>query len=736
MCIRDKTSVYSDLFGHNERLSREFENYYSTYDPDTNRLVGLLDEMAEKNSGDISYSRKADMYDILCRECKVHVFENSDLFFEMSSGRGRASWGGLQSCVGSFMHNRTADKWLGVYRREIDSDLSEGLLYAWDNPVGFDHHCPGYDKILKLGITGIISEAENEFEKCEDQRKKEFYRSVIRANKALVCLIGRFADEARKLAGLSSDKDKTEHYNRVAAAAENISLGAPKTFYEALSLIILYRECVSSVEGIGISTFGQLDRMLYPFYTADIEAGVITREKVFELFCDLLIYTEIRFKAASEYNETSTTIELGGCDRQGNAVCNELTEAVLEAVLTVRSIGTKINCRISQKHPKKFLENIASILYAGLPTLMMHNDDVLIPARVNQGQDIEDARLYVGGGCHEIVLQGSEVCTRADTWINLPAILLRTMENAEECQSYEEFEEKYLCDVKAYHERIVKLKNAGESKWCEYDPLVLFSSSIEDSLKKGLDVTEGGAKYNSTALSMLGTATFIDSLYAVKQLVFDEKRLTLPEFCKIIKNNFADNEALRQYIVKKLPKHGTNSDIMNEFSAKVLNALSKVSGQTNARGGKYLPAFYPHDIYVTLGNKIGATPDGRLAGTPLSRGVSPSEFVATESPLELINSLKSIDFTEYADSFCAELTLPVIEDMSDATKIITAVTEAFLEAEGSSLQINLLSRDVLIDAKAHPELYPNLCVRVCGYSARFSALRSDRQDEIINRMIR
>ena len=476
--------------------------------------------------------------------------------------------------------------------------------------------------------------------------------------------------------------------------------------------------------------------MLYPYYVSDLEAGIITRDEAFELFCDLLIYTEVRFNAAREYHETSTTIELGGCDRDGNIIYNELTELVLGAVLNVRSIGTKINCRISKKHPKKFLEKIASVLLAGLPTIMMHNDDILIPARVNQGQDIGDARLYVGGGCHEIVLQGSEVCTRADTWINLSAILLRTMENAEECKSYEEFQKKYLSDVKAYHERIVKLKNAGESHWCEYDPLVLFSSSVDGSLEKGLDVTEGGAKYNSTALSMLGTATLIDSLYAVKQLVFDEKKMTMSELNEVIRSNFANEESLRGYIIKKIPKHGTNSDIMNKFSAEVLSELSKVSGQTNARGGKYMPAFYPHDIYVTLGNKIGATPDGRLAGMPLSRGVSPSEFVSTESPLELINSLKSIDFTEYADSYCAELTLPTMENEASSVNIITAVAEAFLEAGGSSLQINLLSREMLVDAKAHPELYPNLCVRVCGYSARFSALRADRQDEIINRMIR
>ncbi|MBP3334476.1 MAG: hypothetical protein J6M35_10585 [Clostridia bacterium] len=726
----------SELSIHKEKLEYEFDSYYSTYDPDTKRLLALLENMVKENSNVSSYTLKANMYEILCRECSVHLFENSDFFFEMSSGRGRFTWGGLQSSVGSFMHNRTHSEWLGAYRKEIDGDLACGLLHAWDNPVGFDHHCPGYDKILRLGIAGIISQAEDELKKCTDPRKCEFYSSVIRANKALITLARRFEDKAKRLAESSCDADKASHYKKIALAAGNIASGAPKSFYEALCLIIFYRECVGSVEGIGISTFGQLDRMLYPYYVSDLEAGIITRDEAFELFCDLLIYTEVRFNAASEYHETSTTIELGGCDRDGNIIYNELTELVLGAVLYVRSIGTKINCRISKKHPKKFLEKIASVLLAGLPTIMMHNDDILIPARVNQGQDIGDARLYVGGGCHEIVLQGSEVCTRADTWINLSAILLRTMENAEECKSYEEFQKKYLSDVKAYHERIVKLKNAGESHWCEYDPLVLFSSSIDGSLEKGLDVTEGGAKYNSTALSMLGTATLIDSLYAVKQLVFDEKKMTMSELNEVIRSNFANEESLRGYIIKKIPKHGTNSDIMNKFSAEVLSELSKVSGQTNARGGKYLPAFYPHDIYRDLGAKTGATPDGRLARTPLSRGASPSEFVATESPIELIHSLKSIDFTQFADSFCAELTLPTMENEASSVNIITAVAEAFLEAGGSSLQINLLSREMLVDAKAHPELYPNLCVRVCGYSARFSALNEKTQDEIINRMIR
>ena len=183
------------------------------------------------------------------------------------------------------------------------------------------------------------------------------------------------------------------------------------------------------------------------------------------------------------------------------------------------------------------------------------------------------------------------------------------------------------------------------------------------------------------------------------------------------------------------PKHGTNDPELNEFSAKLLSDLSTLSGQTNARGGKYLPAFYPHDIYRRLGVLTGATPDGRLAGEPLSRGVSPSEFIPA-SPLDLISSLGPIDFSAYGESFCAELTLPNLSATPENVNNLVAIIEAFLLMKGSSLQFNLLSHEELLDAKRNPEAHPNLTVRVCGYSAKFTSLAPDVQDDIVSRAIR
>ena len=718
-------------------VAAEFDAYYSSFDPDTDRLLELLRARFPEDAPlPSSYEAKAALYELLAGECRIHLFRRSGFFFEISSGRDRFTWGGLQSQVGSFFHVRTAPLWLEAYAAETAPDREQGYLYNWDNPVGFDHHCPGYDRILSLGFLGILREAETRLAACGDEKKRSFYRSVIRADRALLRLADRFAGEARRLSAAAEDPEEAAHYRRIAEAAAHVPANPPRTFYEGLCAVVFCREVIGSLDGIGISTFGHLDRMLYPLYRADLEAGRATREDAMRLIRDLLLYTDVRFDTEHVYRETSTTIELGGCDRDGNLVENDLTMLILDAVRSVRSVDTKINCRISRGHSPVYLRRIALVQAEDLPTLMMHNDDVLIPARVRQGEAPEDARLYVGGGCHEIVLEGTEVCTRADTWISLPRLVLDAMEHSRDAGDYETFYRRFLDTVRAYHERIVAAKNRWEARWCELDPLPLYSSTFSASLEQGLDVTEGGAKYNTTTLSMTGAATMIDSLYAVKALVFEEKALTMDRFLEILQADFRDEEPLRQRILHRLPKHGTGDAELDAFSAAVLEDLSRVSGQQNARGGRYMPAFYPHDIFRPLGERLGATPDGRPAGAPLSRGVSPSEFISTKSPLDLICSLASIDFTSFADSFCAELTLPRMEDREQAVTVLYAVIQAFLQSGGSSLQFNLLDRDTLLAARDHPERYPSLTVRVCGYSARFMTLAPQVRQEIVDRAIR
>lgn len=721
---------------HDTNLRKEFDTYYSSYDPLVTPLTERIKQIIADHPEDSSYMRKTRVIEMFCRETPVHLFANTPLFFEFSSGRGRCTWGGLYSQAATYLHNSTAEHWLTPYADALKDDRAEGFMHGGANPVGIDHFCAGYDNLLMMGLNGIIAQAEAKRNACVDERKRDFYTCVIRCNRALIELADRFSTEAARLAQDAPTEELKAHYNKIAEAAAHCPAKPPRNFYEALAFIVFYRECVGSVEGIGISTFGQLDRLLIPYYRADLEAGRVTPDEAKELICDLLSYTSIRFLSDTRFYETSTTIELGGCDREGNVVYNELTDLILQAVIDVRSISTKINCRISKAHPAEYLNKIAAVQLANLPCIMMHNDEVLIPARVNQGQEVADARLYLGCGCHEVVLANTEVCTRADTFISLPRILLETLKKGHDYPTFDAFYREFLGDAQFYYDKIVRLKNKGEKHWCEYAPMPLYSSSLTGTLDSGKDITEGGAKYNTTALSLLGAATVIDSLYSIKHLVFDEKKLTIARFVQILNENFENDQVLRHYIVNRIPKHGTNNPVLNEFSAQVLEDFSTMAGQINARGGKYLPAFYPHDLYRRLGLIIGATPDGRAANTPLSRGVSPSEFVETDSPLEIIHSLRHIDFTKFADSFITEITLPQLEDTPQNRQIIIAIIQAFLDAEGSSLQLNLLDHEMLVEAQNNPEKYKRLMVRVCGYSAVFVTLSKETQDEIIQRAIR
>jgi len=282
---------------------------------------------------------------------------------------------------------------------------------------------------------------------------------------------------------------------------------------------------------------------------------------------------------------------------------------------------------------------------------------------------------------------------------------------------------------------VIGQKEKLEAQWYEHSPMPLYSAMITGCLESGLDLTQCGAKYTSTALSMVAPATFIDSLSAIKRLCFDEQKYPLPRLIEILEKNFTGEERLRQYIVNRLTKYGTGNEEADAFSARVLHDLSQVSGQENGYGKKYYPAFYAHDIFRNLGKGTPATPDGRPASFPISRGASPSEIISGITPTDILRSAAHYDFTDFTDSFALEITLPPLEGES-GLHILIALVEEFLANGGSTLQFNMLDIDLLREAQKNPDAHRDIIVRVCGYSYYFVLLSKEIQDEVINRMVR
>lgn len=711
----------------------ELAHFYSTIDPEYDKLGTMLNTMWDGRENKTALSLKLEQMHILAEESTVHVFRHYPFWFQFSAGRGRFIWGGL-GCLGQFLHDHLGAPYLQAYYTEMEKDRQAGLIHNWNNPVGLDHHALGYDVLLTEGLSGLRQKAVDGLTHA-DTETEPFYRAAIEALDILAGLSERFADRAAEMLTDETDPDVRENLTWIADAARRVPLAPPKTFREALATIVFCRECIGTLEGIGISTYGHLDRMLFPYYQADLAAGRITEDEAKRLLADLLYYTAVRFDEDNGYHETSTTIILGGCDREGQVVYNDVTRLLLDVEKEIRVVSVKFDCRISSAHPEAYLRQLCGIQLAGLPVLVFMNDEIHIAARVKHGQAIEDARCYVAGGCHEIVLGGTEVCTRADTWIGLPALLLRTLRK-QTWDSYDSFYQAAIADVRAYHERVAECKNAAERHWSAFGPMPLYSTTMADCLENGRDVTAGGARYSSTALSMLGAATFVDSLYALKTLLWDEGKYNQVEMCALLEKDYADGEELRQYILNRIPHFGSGDTELDSFGAAVLHDLSTVSGQTNGRGGKYYPAFYPHDIFRALGFRTGATPDGRKAGWALSRGASASEIVTGITPTDMLRSVAKIDFTEFTDSFALEITLPKLPDNEDSMAVLLGIVYGFLDAKGSTLQLNLLDPDMLIEAQKHPDEHRDLLVRVCGYSASFVTLNKETQDEIVRRELR
>ncbi len=712
----------------------EMTDFYDHYDDEGKRITTLLRASFDANRNAHPQKIKTELIRVLVEESAVHVFKNYPFFHQFSAGRVRKTWGGIgQETSGTFMFCQYGAE-AAKYGDALKADRESGRIYCWNNPVGLDHHALNYDNILQCGIKGLRAQAVSYREKCEDSSKLPFYDAAIESLDCLKRLQDRFAEEAEKMVGEATNDDERRNCEMIAAAAKRVPYEPAETFHEALCAITFCREAVGTLEGIGISTYGQLDRMLYPYYSADLANGRITPDEAREMLEKLLCYTAIRFDENNDPGETSTTVILGGCDADGNVVYNEVTELFFRAELNVRVANVKYDCRVSKKHPQAYFDWIYRVQLAGLSMIVLMNDETHIAARVRHGQEERDARLYVAGGCHEIVLGGTEVCTRADTWIGLPAILLDTLKKRD-YDNFDDLVKEAIADVQAFILKVEALKNEFERNWAVYGPMPLYSTMLTGCLESGKDAAAGGSKYASTALSMLAPATFIDSLWAVKTICFDEKRMSYHDFIEVVKNEFEGNEPFRQYIINRIPKHCSGNEELDAFTVRILHELSGTAGQTNGRGGKYYPAFYPHDIFRPLGYVTPATPDGRKKGFSLSRGVSPSEIISGITPAHMMRTVRAIDFTEFTDSFALEVTLPKLGE-ENGKAVLDGLTKEFLDAGGSTLQFNLFDADELRAAQEKPDEHRDLLVRVCGYSYYFVNLTREQQDEVIGRAVR
>lgn len=674
---------------------------------------------------------------------------------------------------------------------------------------GVGHVTVQYEKVLAVGYEGIIEEAKAALAACRPgdadyARRHSFLQAVIISCEAAVTYAGRYAALARETAQSCGDPVRRAELLQIADNCDNVPAKGARSFYEACQSF-WFVQMLLQMESSGHSISpGRFDQYMYPYYRADMDSGKITREQAQELIDCIWVklndLNKARDAASAEgfagYSLFQNLIA-GGQNSEGIDVTNDLSFMCIEACMHVMLPQPSFSIRVWNGSPHDFLIKAAELTRTGIGLPAYYNDEVIIPALVSRGLTLADAREYNIIGCVEPQKAGKTEGWHDAAFFNMCRPLELAFHNGrdggvqvgpqtgdvEQMRTFEEFYDAYKAQMDDMLSLLVNADNAIDAAHADRCPLPFLSSMVEDCIGRGKSVQEGGAVYNFTGPQGFGVANMADSLYAVKTLVFDEKKLTLAEYKDALDHNYgrgvpaAEAERLAVEIVRGLlaqgvtvgekeiaaviervqsggadaeqkakydqllewieavPKFGNDNPEVDAFAREVAYTYTRpLERFKNPRGGQYQAGLYPVSANVPLGAQTGATPDGRLAGTPVADGVSPAAGRDVHGPTAAANSVSRLDHYIASNGTLFNMKFhPSALKGRTGLENFVALIRGYFDQKGSHMQFNVVSRETLRDAQAHPENYRNLVVRVAGYSALFTTLSRSLQDDIIQR---
>ena len=674
---------------------------------------------------------------------------------------------------------------------------------------GVGHITVKYEKVLAIGYEGIIAEAKAELNKCglgdaDYATKSHFLEAVIISCQAAILYANRYAELAEKMAAECRDAARKGELLQSAANCRKVPAKGATSFYEACQSFWFVQQLIQ-IESNGHSISpGRFDQYMYPYYKADLDAGKITREEAQELIdCIWVKFNDLSkcrdaesAKGFAGYGVFQNLI-VGGQNAQGQDVTNDLSFMCIEASFHVFLPQPSLSIRVWNGSPYDLLIRAAELTRTGIGLPAYYNDEVIIPALMSRGVVLEDARNYNIIGCVEPQVSGKTNGWHDAAFYNmcrpLELVFSRGMDcgeqigprtqDVESMQTFEEFEEAYKTQMDYFISLMVNADNAVDQAHAERMPLPFLASMVDDCIKKGKTCEQGGCVYNFTGPQGFGIANVADSLYAIKKLVFEEKKVSMAEYKKALMFNYGqevsplvvaqiagqvarqmtekglqptsdavskvtqnvireavtteDKKKFEQLLsmIEEVDKFGNDEEEVDSLAREAAYTYTKPLLQyRNPRGGMFHAGLYPVSANVPLGAQTGATPDGRLAGMPVADGVSPSAGKDIHGPTAAANSVSKLDHgiasngTLYNQKFHPSA-LSGEKGLDNFVNMI----RSYFDRKGSHVQFNVVSRDTLLDAQKHPENYKHLVVRVAGYSALFTTLSKSLQDDIIRR---
>ena len=614
--------------------------------------------------------------------------------------------------------------------------IQEYAMAAGPSPFGQDSHMTvDYERLLEKGTSGIRREIAEMRENLdltlpEDLEKDLFYASCQRCLEGVERFAQRYSQYAAGLAKQCADPGRKKELLRISEICAHVPKKPARDFYEAVQSVHFLTFCLSNKPLKPTSPqyqLGRPDRYFWPFYQRDMEAGRITEEEAQTLLDCLAIQINHRVP-----HGLSSGYMVGGRDAEGRVVSNDLTRMLMRVVEQVRLVYPSVGLCWCRDTPAEDLETAAKIIGKGHSHPAIFNDEVITEGLKRLGLPPEEACSYIHSTCVEITPIAASNVWVASPYMNLVQKLLDVLDR--EYSSMEELFDAYFAHIgEGIRENLIaEQKSRLERQRFNLDPLL--SCFVRDCLEAGRDIEWGGARYNWIMPSFVGLSNAADALYAIRELIFNQKRWDFAGLNKMLAANFQGFETQRQMILREAEKYGNDADGPDSYVQRISQWIAAECGKYRRDDGfRLAPSLFCWVMHDVFGQETGASPDGRLKGFPLGDGSGPAQGREQNGPTAAVLSCTKWDHTPFIGGIAMNMKFSRKYFKEDSLRKMTALIRTYLKRGGFELQINVVDRDTLLAAREQPELYRDLVVRIGGYSDYFTRLSPTMQAEVIER---
>jgi len=655
--------------------------------------------------------------------------------------------------------------------------LESLFLYA-----GVGHVCPDFEKLLRVGFGGIKAEVESKLAELDTSdpdsvEKEDFYKAELIMLDGVRIWIERYGKLAWEMAGKENDKTRKTELARIAENCMRIAEGAPEDFWQAVQLW-QFAATLIIIEANGHSvTYGRFDELFRSFYENDIESGRHTREFMQELievsFLKIHQLRKIRDTKAIVFSSGTimggTALDVGGVDRDGNDITNDLSYMVLDAHAHTRIPNPWMGVRLHDGSPEEFKTKVFNVIRIGTGEPKIFNDGPMIRSLELYGAKTEDARDYVGIGCVEPSIPGKTYGWHDSGSVNIAKILQlsinhgRCIDCADSCpffekcagaggslgpdtggldtfKNFDEVKDSFAAQMKYWANMLISCVNKIDYAQQRIKPLPYLSLLIEGPIEKGVDVTRGSATYNHSGPQAVGIGTAADSLSVIRQVVFEDKTVTGEELLLALRDDWNGHEPLYALVNSdRMHHYGNDDDIADELAGFVIGSYCEnIEHRPTAHGGDFKPGVFSVTNNVLHGSLVSATPDGRKAGEPVSDCMGPVHTMAgshdRRGPTAVAKSVAKLDHSRIANGIILNWKFaPTAVSGDTGRECLISLMDTYFENDGMQSQFSVIGKETMVAAQKDPAKYRDLVVRIAGYSAYFTELSEELQNDLIGR---